>query len=174
MNDAGMSNDEERARGERHLTLLGAALRNEDDLGAVIRGAIFIEDGLRTAIEARLANPDAIENLWQSSLTYDRRIDWALALGTRLSPELVQALRFFGRMRNKLAHHLATALTEPEVNDLVGRLPEAAREWVLDCVRQESSAGWRAKLQYSIVALFLALHRHAIPGREDAPGPPFG
>lgn len=115
------------------LIALIRALTGEDTLGAVIRGHLYIENELEQFIRLRL--PDGAYDAL--NLSYSAKVRLAVGLGL---PEARRgALEEVGRIRNKFAHRLDTALTDeiadrlwrafgPEGQDVMTRQMASARE----------------------------------------------
>lgn len=88
-------------------------LFREDEMGAVIRVHIRIENLLIQTIECLLPHPKYLPKL---NLDYDSRVTLALALG--LKEQFGRPFRSFGKLRNDFAHKLDTTLTKQAVNNL--------------------------------------------------------
>jgi len=82
------------------LESLSGALRNEDDLGKVVRAHIHIEHELQEFIFFAAPVPDQLKSF--DSMEFTEKVQLALLLG--LTPDLKAALNATGRLRNKFAH----------------------------------------------------------------------
>ena len=78
----------------------------EDDLGAVIRAHIRIENLLYELLERMSPNPVALKSL---NLNYDREVRLAVLLG--MDSSLAPPLKLLGKLRNKFAHRIDAAIT---------------------------------------------------------------
>jgi hypothetical protein len=113
---------EERQR--RRLESLSAALRNEDDLGKVVRAQIHIEHELQDFIFFAAPVPDQLKSF--DSMEFTDKVQLALLLG--LTPDLKPALNATGRLRNKFAHRLDTKIGEDEAKNLIATLTSPAKQ----------------------------------------------
>lgn len=98
-------------------------LFREDEMGAVIRVHLRIENLLIQTIECLLPNPKHLPRL-----NYDARVKLALALGLkeRFGPPFMA----LGKLRNAFAHKLDTSLTKRAVNDLYTTLGPEEKDHV--------------------------------------------
>jgi hypothetical protein len=113
---------EERQR--RRLESLSAALRNEDDLGKVVRAQIHIEHELQDFIFFAAPVPDQLKNF--DTMEFTEKVQLALLLG--LTPDLKAALNATGRLRNKFAHRLDMKIGEDEAKNLIATLSPSAKQ----------------------------------------------
>ena len=113
---------EERQR--RRLESLSAALRNEDDLGKVVRAHIHIEHELQGFIFFAAPVPDQLKSF--DSMEFTEKVQLALLLG--LTPDLKAALNATGRLRNKFAHKLDMKIGEDEAKNLIATLTPSAKQ----------------------------------------------
>jgi hypothetical protein len=100
---------------QERISALAEALTAEDELGAVIRGHLYIEHELNEFIKARLPL-EAFEALTAMRIEYDKKITLAVSLG--LPSEFKNALRKLGEIRNAFAHNLDATLAEDNVGSL--------------------------------------------------------
>lgn len=140
-----------------------AALRERDDLGAVILGHIHLEHGLIELLEAVLPNPVHVRD-WQG---FERRLDVVCAMGL-IDDGDGQALRAIGTLRNDMAHKMGTALTAERVNRVYSPLGPTHR-WFLEKLYENnkkssgdgsvkfSNASPRDKFTFVMVSLRAAL-----------------
>lgn len=98
---------------EERMIAFHAALRGEDELGAVVRAHLYIEHELIEFIRARMSPPEALDAI---ELDFDGRVKLAVALG--LNPTFKPALRFVGSLRNRFAHRLEMVITKQEADNL--------------------------------------------------------
>ncbi|WP_146258420.1 MULTISPECIES: hypothetical protein [unclassified Pseudomonas] len=98
-------------------------LQSEDDLGAVIRSHIIIEQYLNKIIESRLVSADHYKKI---KLNYHNTIKLAIALG--LDPRLEKALNALGTLRNDFAHKLRPEISKQDVKNLYTSLDETDKE----------------------------------------------
>jgi hypothetical protein len=113
---------EERQR--RRLESLSAALRNEDDLGKVVRAHIHIEHELQDFIFIAAPVPDQLKGF--DNMEFTDKVQLALLLG--LTPDLKAALNATGRLRNKFAHKLEMKIGEDEAKNLIATLTPSAKQ----------------------------------------------
>lgn len=97
---------------EAKLEAFSRALLGEDELGAVVRGHIYIENELIAFIKARLPVPEAIKD---RDIDYSMRVKLAVALG--LDPDFEPALNFVGSLRNGFAHRLDARIGKQEAGN---------------------------------------------------------
>ena len=100
-------------------------LFREDEMGAVIRVHIRIENLLIQTIECFLPHPKHLSKL---NLDYDGRVTLALALG--LKEQFGQPFRAFGKLRNDFAHKLDMTLTKQAVSNLYESLGPEEKDHV--------------------------------------------
>ncbi|TXN41431.1 hypothetical protein FV232_24760 [Methylobacterium sp. WL30] len=96
---------------DEKLQRFNQALLGEDELGAVVRGHIYIESELIDFIRARLPNPAGIKDL---EIDYYGRIKLAIALG--LDESFGPSLKFVGTLRNRFAHRLDAAIGKQDAD----------------------------------------------------------
>jgi hypothetical protein len=106
---------EERRR--RRLESLTAALRNDDDLGKVVRAHIHIEHELQDLIFFAAPKPNQLKSF--DKMEFSGKVHLALVLG--LNADLKPALTT-GTLRNKFAHRLDTRIGEEEAKNLIATL----------------------------------------------------
>ncbi|CAO4135983.1 hypothetical protein [Methylorubrum extorquens] len=94
---------------EAKVEAFNRALLGEDELGAVVRGHIYIENELIAFIKARLPAPEAIKD---RDIDYNMRVKLAVALG--LDPSFEPALNCAGSLRNQFAHSLEARIGKQE------------------------------------------------------------
>jgi hypothetical protein len=96
-----------------------------DDLGTVVRSAIFIEKRIEEFLKAVLGI--SAKGLDDLDLRLSQKIELAFATGL-ISTELRPALKTFCKLRNDFAHRLGTSVTDHEIKNLIAGLPEVVRE----------------------------------------------
>ena len=99
------------------------ALESEDDLGAVIRAHIHIEQHLILLLEALLRHPEHIIN----NLNFANRVRLAASLGG-IKSEFIEPLIAIGNIRNKFAHKLNTELSAELVNNIYEKYSFTGKE----------------------------------------------
>ena len=92
-------------------------LFREDEMGAVIRSHIRLENLLLIIVDLLAPSPTHLRKL---NLDYDGQVTLALALG--LHDELGPALRAMGSLRNRFSHRLETKLDSESINNLYASL----------------------------------------------------
>ena len=100
-----------------------AAVRGEDELGAVIRSHIYVESALAFLLEHLVADKKYLEKL---DLDYSQRVDLAIALG--LKAEHAPPLHALGTIRNAFAHRLNANLTKDRVEALYKQFSASDKE----------------------------------------------
>jgi len=110
-------------------------LLKEDDLGAVVRTHIRIENALKVLVRALLKDPSFYEKM---DLDYASTVLLAGALG--INKETLPSLNCIGTLRNRFAHNLETKLDANAVQAWYDSL--AAEE--KDAVQQISKDLWVA------------------------------
>jgi hypothetical protein len=113
---------EERRR--RRLESLAAALRNDDDLGKVVRAHIHIEHELQDLIFFAAPKPNQLKSF--DKMEFSEKVHLALVLG--LNADLKPALTATGTLRNKFAHRLDTRIGEEEAKNLIATLAPSAKQ----------------------------------------------
>jgi hypothetical protein len=111
-------------RQRRRLESLSTALRNEDDLGKVVRAHIHIEHELQDFIFFGSPVPDQLKSF--DTMEFTDKVQLALLLG--LTPDLKAALNATGRLRNKFAHKLDMKIGEDEAKNLIATLTPSAKQ----------------------------------------------
>ncbi len=111
-------------RRRRRLESLSATLKNEDDLGKVVRAHIHIEHELQDFIFFAAPVPDQLKSF--ESIEFTEKVQLALLLG--LSPDSKSALNATGRLRNKFAHRLDMRIGEEEAKNLIATLSPSAKQ----------------------------------------------
>lgn len=162
-----------------------ADLGREDDLGAVVRAHIRIENCLVSFIESYFP---AAGNLARMNLDFDDYVSLSLALGV---PDVWgSCLRAMGTLRNRFAHKLDTTLDIQAVNNLYKSLPADGKKQVhasLARIRANDSEGagvperysdLPTKDQFKLVAMIIwtrvrawELSREAMNGRQHDSSP---
>lgn len=94
------------------VEMLSKLLAEGDEIGAVIRSHIMVENELIALAEHALPNPKALNRI---GLDYSGRVQLALALG--LDQSFQAPLTSLGSIRNKFAHQLNTSLTDLVVQE---------------------------------------------------------
>lgn len=123
------------------------ALSGEDDLGVVIRVAIWTENILVRLVEQPLPAPKELEKL---NLDYHGRISLAVALG--MPADMAPALRALGSLRNRFAHRLDMKLTTADVANIFNALPAQRRSYIQDFLNQMHKEGVTARAKYSLLS----------------------
>jgi hypothetical protein len=134
-------------------------LFRDDDLGAVVRTHIRLENLLIQLIEALAPKP---ENLKRLSLDFDGLVTLALLLG--MDPTIAPALRAMGSLRNKFSHNLSTLLNDDSVNALYQLLSPSRKNGVQvsftaiqnnrDPARRVGSFNaWQSKDRFKLIAV---------------------
>ena len=110
------------------LALFTKDLSSEDELGAVIRAHIRIENLLLKAIESLTPRPKHLKKL---NLDYDGQVTLALALG--LKERFGPPFRALGKLRNDFAHKIDMQLSKSSVANLYSCLGAEEKEQVQEC-----------------------------------------
>ena len=98
---------------QQQMDALSQDLSREDDMGAVIRAHIHIENLLIQLVERHLPQPSQLKHM---DLDYHGYVCLALTLG--LSEERGSSLRAMGKLRNDFAHKSGTVLDASRVKNL--------------------------------------------------------
>ncbi len=98
---------------QRSLDGMVKDLFREDEIGAVIRAHIQLENLLFMWVDCLAPSPTHVKKL---NLDYDGQVTLALVLG--LDTTLGPSLRAMGSLRNAFAHRLETKLDSGTVNNL--------------------------------------------------------
>lgn len=139
---------------DKHFDLFLHALDHDDDLAAVVRSQVFIEQALREAIEDALENSAVIKDGTWKTMMFERRLELALATGLPITKEMVDSLKLLADFRNQLAHRLGLELTEAQVNDLYGRLPKDERQRVNRMkAKRKKPITWKALLRFCLIVI---------------------
>lgn len=91
---------------------LMSALLNEDDLGAVIRAHIYLEQDIDHVISLIVRKPDYINKL---TIDFSNKLKLAIALG--MDEEVYKPLVSISNIRNKFAHNFNMKLNKSDVNN---------------------------------------------------------
>jgi hypothetical protein len=97
------------------------ALDNEDDVGAIIRGAGYVQDLL---LQLYVRNVERLDLIDPTRLSYSSLIRLALTFG-EITDELATALKLLAKIRNPLAHDLMHKLDADSVSKFYDALPAA-------------------------------------------------
>ena len=116
---------------EAEVQELTADLFREDEMGAVVRAHIRIENLLIQTIECLLPNPKHLKKL---NLDYDGCVTLALALG--LNEQFGPPFRALGKLRNDFAHRLDTSLSKQVVANLYDCLGPDDKGQVQACFKR--------------------------------------
>lgn len=112
----------------RHREQLQKALFADDDLGAVVRAQVVVEYYLQGAIKSALYDKEAIKSrTWKDDFTFNVRVQLFQALGAKVDANKLKTLRKLSEIRNRLAHSIASEVTEQDVRDFIGALTEHQR-----------------------------------------------
>jgi hypothetical protein len=110
----------------------------EDDLGAIVRGLLYVEHDLRKILtEGPVVNASAIG---LDKAGGPQMASLALALGL-ISEQTVRAVKKLAAIRNEFAHQLDRNLTPEEVSAFVTSLPERNAGTYTRFLRIASAAG---------------------------------
>jgi len=96
---------------EERLKRLNEALLGKDELGAVIRGHVYIENELITFIRACRSYSDDGKD---QRMSYYKRVKLATSLG--LNENFGPSLSFVGGLRNRFAHQLDAVISEQDAD----------------------------------------------------------
>lgn len=121
------------------------ALGGEDDLGAVIRTHLFIENQLDRFLNLLC---DDFKFLDKDHLEYGTRVNLAVALG--LKEEHASALKAIGTLRNQFAHNLKAELNESAVNNLYNALSSGDQTCVQEAYESTKKKVPEAKVEEKI------------------------
>jgi len=113
---------------------LSEALRDDDDLVAVVRSQLFVEMQVNLLIENLLPYPAEIEN---SRFGWPQRVELSLALG--LKAQYGAPLKKLGTIRNKFAHRPDATLDERDVRELYQCLHQEDKDIVLESYKRTQS-----------------------------------
>ncbi len=91
---------------------LMAVLLQEDDLGAVIRAHLYIEQDIDHIVSMKVANHDYISKL---DMGFSKKIILAVALG--LAEDLFKPLKSITNIRNKFAHKPKMEMKKSDINN---------------------------------------------------------
>ena len=106
--------------------ILIKTLMGEDELGAIVRSHILIENLILRLLELLIPYQEHLEKI---RLGYRHKVDLVLAMG--LKPQYGPPLLQFGKIRNDFAHKPDIKLTSKHVNDLYGAMHAEDRKVVL-------------------------------------------
>jgi len=123
-----------------------AELLREDDMGAVIRTHIRLENLLAQFIDVSAPRVTHVKRL---NLDFDGRVTLALLLG--LDEDIGYALRALGTLRNRFAHNLETQLDAQAVQSIYSCLPSRTKDGlgvVFEAIAKQDE-GFRAKRKFS-------------------------
>ncbi|MFL1466754.1 hypothetical protein [Marinobacter sp. HN1S83] len=95
------------------ITKLYEALQSEDDLGAVVRSHIIIEQRLNKFVEAFMVSTDHLRRM---KLDFHQTVKLAVALG--LNERFEAPLNSLGTLRNGFAHSLRPEISKQDANNL--------------------------------------------------------
>ena len=113
-----------------------------DDLAAVIRAQVMIEYYLQMAIEGALVNKDKLKaRAWKEHLTFEIRVQLFQAIGATCSEFTLASPRALGKIRNDLAHTLATEVTEEQAVSFIETISPGGRT-AMSALR-EAGDTWR-------------------------------
>ena len=122
-----------------------AALRGEDELGAVIRAHLHVEAELNELLNALISDPKHLDSM---NLSYANKAKLACALG--LKEEYLQPLQKLGALRNAFGHRLDTTITEKVIDELYNSFSSDSKQLMNDSYTRTSEklpAGVPARLQ---------------------------
>lgn len=106
-------------------------LFREDEMGAVIRAHIRLENLLLLLVDHLVPSPKHLRKL---NMDYDGQVTLALALG--LDDELGPALRGIGNLRNRFAHRLDTTLDSGSISNLYASLRPVDKQQTQDSFKR--------------------------------------
>ena len=113
---------------------LSKALVHDDDLVAVVRGHIYIEQQVNRLIKGLFPYPEKID---YSRLGWPQRVELSLALG--LKAQYGPPLKKLGTIRNKFAHRPEVTLADSDVKELYQCLHTEDRDIVLESYKLTQS-----------------------------------
>lgn len=127
------------------------ALEREDDLGAVIRAHVVIDNLVATMIQGELANPKAIR-----LETFEVKVKLAEALGL-IDERQRGALLRFNKIRNRFGHTLAKDLDDDEVEQFLNTLPGIGRKPIDDQKFEKKGDKFRAACVLLRISLYFSM-----------------
>jgi len=104
------------------------SLFTQDDLGAVIRTHLIVENLINEALEILAPCPESIKDL---RLDYNGKLNLLCVLG--MDAEVKQIFSALGGMRNKFAHKLSYKLDKEAVNTLYQKLRGKDKDIIMQC-----------------------------------------
>lgn len=110
---------------DRRQTLIDA-FRGNDDLGAVIRSHIVIEQYLNDIIESVLSKPD----IYRKHINFDYHIKVKLVIAIGLDQRFGPALNALGKLRNDFAHNIRQNIAKQDANNIYKALDTERKETV--------------------------------------------
>ena len=99
------------------------ALRNEDELGMIVRAHIVLEYELEQFTAAILPVPTEL-----GKMEYSAKLRLAFACGLRT--DVKGPLRALGALRNKFAHRIGTTISESDADAFLASFGPKAREGI--------------------------------------------
>lgn len=149
----------------RAIEELASDLAREDEMGAVVRAHIRLENILLQIVDLLVVSPAHLKRM---NLDYDAYVSLALALG--LSEAYGAPLRAMGSLRNKFAHQLGTSLDAATVNNLYSALAPKEKQQVqtsfariraenesVQVIKKYAELGEKDKFQLIAVILWTSL-----------------
>jgi hypothetical protein len=148
-------------------------LNAEDELGALIRGHLYIEAALIKLVEHALNVPGAFN---VARLDFPRKVELAIALGV-LEEFQKPALLQLNRLRNKFAHDVEATISPQDESELISNLSDRDRAsfherfglrgvLALLWVRLEQSWQMRVRLKEELEELRQEIARLTPPATE--------
>jgi hypothetical protein len=125
------------AGNEKEIDLIFSALKNEDPLGVVIRGHLYVESQLIQLLEEALPDPGAID---LTRLNFPTKLDLAVALKVIKETEK-RGYAGLNSLRNHLAHNIDVELRESDEKRLYQALSESQKEAASKLSKEIS--GWK-------------------------------
>jgi hypothetical protein len=127
-------------------------LQGPDHINPILKGHLYFEHVLITAIRDALQFPDEI-NIRQ--LSFPAKLKLAVALG-QFPKDMKAAGIFLNDLRNKLAHRLDFKFKQEDHNQFWGTLPSQLRDAVSEFVKERAVDCKEITVHYMLVALIMS------------------
>ena len=138
-------------------------LRGPDHVNAIIKGHLYFEHVLITAIQDALEYPDEV-NVRQ--LSFPAKLNLATALG-QLPKEMKTAGSILNDLRNKIAHRIDFEFTSEDRDRLWYALPESLRDTVLDFKQVAKDQHHVVTIHHILVAFLMTAETYRVGRAKD-------
>ena len=134
--------------------------RNEDQIGAVLRAHLWIENSLNEILQVR-THEDWSGKVYGGQFDFLDKVRIAASFGL-IGDDLFQPLQRLGEIRNRLAHKIDSVLTEKQQEEFLSTIPKYCQDQAVKFLT-------KAELSAADDDFFEAQDVHRLEGMKGRP-----